>query len=42
MTSGFRLLTDLRRVESMDVDCAPEIGKVMEWCKQEEMGSWCE
>jgi len=30
--SGFRLVTDLGRVESFDLNCAAEIGKVMELC----------
>ena len=33
LTGGFRLLTDLGRVESMDVECAKQIGKVMELCE---------
>ena len=28
--SGFRVLADLSQLDSMDIDCAPEIGKVME------------
>jgi len=35
---GFRLLTDLSRLESMDVACAKEIGKVMERCEQKGVG----
>jgi hypothetical protein len=31
---GFRLLTDLSSLESMDVSCAPYIGKIMEQCTQ--------
>jgi hypothetical protein len=31
---GFRLLTDLGRLESIDPNCAPEIGQVMELCDQ--------
>jgi len=34
LKSGFRLLTDLGRLGSMGVDCAPEIGKIMELCDQ--------
>ena len=30
LTSGFRLLTDLGRLDSMDLNCAAEIGKMME------------
>jgi len=29
---GFRLLADLTQVESMSLDCAPEIAKVMDLC----------
>ena len=28
---GFRLLTDLSRLEFMDLDCAPELGTLMEY-----------
>lgn len=31
---GFRLLTDLSRLEAMAVDCAPELGKLMELIDQ--------
>lgn len=31
---GFRLLTDLSRLEAMAVDCAPELGKLMEFLDQ--------
>jgi hypothetical protein len=31
--SGFTLLTDLERLESMDMDCAAEIGRTMELLK---------
>jgi hypothetical protein len=31
---GFRLLTDFGRLDSMGLDCASEIGKVMELCDQ--------
>ena len=31
---GFRMLTDLGRLESIEPDCAAEIGKVMELCDQ--------
>jgi hypothetical protein len=31
--SGFRLLTDLERLESMDESCASEIGRMMELFK---------
>ena len=32
--SGFRLLTDFERLESVDLEGATEIGKVMELCDQ--------
>lgn len=32
LSSGFRLLTDLSRVDSFDLNCAAQIGKVMELC----------
>jgi hypothetical protein len=32
--SGFRVLADLSRLDSMDINCAPEIGRVMELCEQ--------
>ena len=31
---GFRLLTDLDRLQSMDIDCAMEIGEMMDIFKQ--------
>ena len=31
---GFRLLTDLGRLDSIDLSCAAEIGKIMELCDQ--------
>lgn len=31
---GFRLLTDLGGLDSMSLDCAPELGKSMELCDQ--------
>ena len=34
MRPGFRLLTDLSRVESMSVSCAPHIGRIMDLCNQ--------
>jgi hypothetical protein len=34
LAPGFRLLTDLGRLESISVGCAAEIGKVMELCDQ--------
>ncbi|HUJ45409.1 MAG TPA: hypothetical protein VLW52_17575 [Opitutaceae bacterium] len=38
LPSGFRLLTDLSQVESIDVECAREIGRVMELCEQKGVG----
>jgi hypothetical protein len=38
LPSGFRLLTDLSRLESMDLDCALEIGKEMELFEQKGVG----
>ena len=34
LAPGFRLLTDLDRLESVDADCAPEIGRLMELCDE--------
>ena len=34
MQPGFRLLADLSTLESMDVACAPFIGKVMDRCNE--------
>ena len=34
---GFRLLTDLSRLEAISVGCASEIGKIMELCDQKGM-----
>jgi anti-anti-sigma regulatory factor len=36
--SGFRVLADFSRLESMDTNCAAEIGKVMELCEQKGVG----
>ena len=38
LPTDFRLLTDLSRLESMDVACATEIGKLMEFCAQKGVG----
>jgi hypothetical protein len=38
LPSGFRLLTDLSRLESMELDCAVEIGKEMELFEQKGVG----
>ena len=32
--SGFRVLADFSRLDSMEINCATEIGKVMELCEQ--------
>jgi hypothetical protein len=34
---GFRLLTDLGRLESMDPDCETQLGRAMEFCDQNEV-----
>jgi hypothetical protein len=34
LTPGFRLLTDLSRLDFISVGCAAEIGKIMELCDQ--------
>ncbi len=31
---GFRLLTDLTALESMDLTCVPHIKEVMDWCNK--------
>jgi hypothetical protein len=38
LTTGFRVLADLGRLDSMETGCAPEIGKVMELCDQKGVG----
>jgi hypothetical protein len=38
LESGFRLLADLGRLESMDINCSREIGKVMELCGERGVG----
>ena len=35
---GFRVLTDLSRLDSIGADCVPEIGKTMELCDQKGVG----
>lgn len=37
MEPGFRLLTDLSSLESMDEACAPYIGAIMDMCTEKEM-----
>ena len=39
LPTDFRLLADLSRLESMDVACATEIGKLMELCAQKGVGT---
>lgn len=34
LRSGFRVLADFSRLDNMDINCATEIGKVMELCEQ--------
>jgi len=38
LSPGFRLLADLSQVESMDPECAPEIGRTMELFDQAGVG----
>lgn len=38
LSRGFRLVTDLSQLDSMDVNCTAEIGKVMELCEQKGVG----
>ncbi len=38
LPAGFRLLTDLGRLESMDLACATELGRTMELCDQKGVG----
>jgi hypothetical protein len=38
LASGFRLLTDLSRLDAMGADCAAEIGKIMELSEQMGVG----
>ncbi len=37
--AGFQLLVDLSQLESMHLDCAPSIGKIMELCRDAEVGA---
>jgi hypothetical protein len=37
MEAGFRMLTDLSNLESMDEACAPYVGEIMDLCKAKEM-----
>ena len=34
LTAGFRLVSDLSRLDSISIDCAREIGSIMELCEQ--------
>ena len=38
LTTGFRLVTDLSRLDSFGAGCATEIGKFMELCDQKGVG----
>ena len=38
LSSGFRVLADLRGLDRMDPKCAQEIGKAMELCDQKGVG----
>ena len=38
MPAGFRVLADLSNLKTMDVNCAPELGKVMELFDQKGVG----
>ena len=38
LTSGFRVLADLSRLDAIDINCAKEIGKAMELCEQRGVG----
>ena len=38
LTPGFRMLADLGRLDSMDMACAAEIGRVMDLCDQKGIG----
>ncbi len=38
LSPGFRLLVDLSQVESIDLDCAPEIGRLMDMTDQAGVG----
>ncbi len=38
LPAGFRLLTDMSRLESIDIACAKEIGGFMELCEQKSIG----
>lgn len=38
LNPGFKLITDLERLDSIDVDCAAEIGKTMEMCDEKRVG----
>ena len=35
---GFVLLTDLSRLETMEVACGKQIGRTMDWCRQHGVG----
>jgi hypothetical protein len=39
LPSGFQLLTDLERLDRMDIECADSIGKIMELCDRKGVDS---
>jgi hypothetical protein len=39
MPPGFRLLVDVSRLETMDLDCMKEIGRTMEWIDKSGVGT---
>jgi len=38
LAPGFRVLSDLSRVETIDLDCVPEIGRLMELLDRHQVG----
>ena len=38
VTTGFRVVADLNWLDRMDVECAAEIGRIMEFCEQRGVG----
>jgi hypothetical protein len=38
LSPGFRLLSDMDRLDSISADCAPIIGELMELCEQKGIG----
>ena len=39
MVRGFTVLTDLSRLESMDLDCVPHLAKIMDLCRIRSIGT---